>query len=411
MLPKNIPLLRNIFSAPALKFRDFRLLWLSGVFNSVGFQGEQVVLGWLVLELTDSPMLVGIALALRMAPFLILGFPAGALADRINRRGLLIKLSIGMAVFAFLLCGLTLWDILSIWNLLLITFLGGALRATHQPTRQSFAYDIVGQPNLINGLSFLSLSMRIGGIVGSLVAGSLIAHLGSGVAYGFLATSYVVSVISLLFIGQTSQSGITPNDPVWENIKQLIAEIRHNSSFRTILMLSAGVEILGFSHQAILPVLARDILAIGAEGLGMMFAIRSIGGIVATLALSSLTEVKRQGLLYLLVLYGFGISIFFLSIVDTLYLAMLAVLLINGMGALSDILSQSLIQTTVPNALRGRAMGSWVVAVGWGPVGHLQMGALASSFGVGIALLTHSLGLLLLASTVFVFVPALRRIE
>lgn len=409
MLPKNIPRLRNIFSAPALKFRDFKFLWLSGVFNSVGFQGEQVVLGWLVLELTDSPMLVGTALALRMAPFLLLGFPAGALADRINRRGLLIKMSIGMAVLAFLLCTLTLWGMLSIWNLLLITFLGGSLRAIHQPTRQSFAYDIVGQTNLISGLSFLSLSMRIGGIVGSLGSGLLIAHLGSGIAYGFLAASYVASVISLLFIRQTSRVSPASSEPIWENIKQLIGEIKNNTLFRTVLMLSAGVEILGFSHQAILPVLARDVLDIGAEGLGMMLALRSIGGILATLVLSSVTEVKRQGLFYLLVLHVFGLSILFLSIVDTLYLAMLAILLINGMGALSDILSQSLIQISVPDAFRGRAMGSWVVAVGWGPIGHLQIGALTSGFGVGIALLAHSFGLLLLASCVLILSPKLRR--
>ena len=89
----NIPLVSNILSAPALRFRDFRFLWISSVFNAVGFQGEQVVLGWLVLELTDSPMLVGTALALRMAPFLLIGLPAGAIADRVNRRDFLFILT------------------------------------------------------------------------------------------------------------------------------------------------------------------------------------------------------------------------------------------------------------------------------------------------------------------------------
>ena len=404
----NIPLVSNILSAPALRFRDFRFLWISSVFNAVGFQGEQVVLGWLVLELTDSPVLVGTALALRMAPFLLIGLPAGAIADRVNRRDLLFKLTFGMSALTFVLFALTLLGFLSIWNLLLITFLGGVLRAMHQPTRQSFAYDIVGQANLISGLSFLSLSMRIGGIVGSLTTGLLVGYVGYHAAYAFLAISYICSVIAILAITKVAIQRVEPSQGILDNLRELIAEIRRNSPFRTLLLLSAGVEILGFSHQAILPVLARDVLSIGAEGLGVMMALRSIGGILAILALSAVTEIKRQGLLYLVVLHVFAASLFLLAYADTLYLAMIAILLINGMGALSDILSQSLIQTTVPDGMRGRAMGSWVVAVGWGPIGHLQIGALASGFGVSIALFTHGFGLLVLAVAAITIVPKLR---
>jgi len=408
--PEHNSPLRNILAAPALRFRDFRFLWLSGVFNSIGFIGEQVVLGWLVLELTDSPLMVGASLALRMAPFLLLGVVGGAIADRTDRRKLLRGVSIGLAGLSAGIGLLITLDMVALWHLLLITFLGGCLRAIHQPARQSFAYDIVGPNNLVNGLAFLSLSMRVGGIGGSLAVGFLVGSLGSDIAYMVLATSYLASAITLQFIRSPDQSASSAQQPLWQDLKELGVEIRQNDTLRVMLILSATVEILGFSHQVLLPVIARDVLNVGAEGLGLMNALRSIGGITAILALSSLGEVRRKGLLYLVVLHVFGASLLFLGIANTFFYAILAIIVINGMGALSDILSQSLVQTVVPNELRGRAMGSWVLAVGLGPVGHLQIGALASALGVGFALMAHGIGLVALAVGALAFFPKLRKL-
>ena len=410
LIPARGSPLRNILAAPALHFRDFRFLWLSSVFNSTGFIGEQVVLGWLVLELTDSPLMVGAALALRMAPFLLLGVIAGAIADRIDRRKLLRGVSISMAGLSAGIGLIIMLDLVTLWHLLLITFAGGCLRAMHQPARQSFAYDIVGPNNLVNGLSFLSLAMRVGGIGGSLAVGFLVGRLGSDVAYMVLATSYLASATALHFIHSPVRSTSSVQQPFWQDLKELGIEIRQNNTLRVMLILAATVEILGFSHQVLLPVIARDVLNVGAEGLGLMNALRSIGGITAILALSSLGEVRRKGMLYLVALHVFGVSLLFLGIANTFFYAILAIIVINGMGALSDILSQSLVQTVVPNELRGRAMGSWVLAVGLGPVGHLQIGALASALGVSFALMAHGIGLIALAVGALAFFPKLRKL-
>jgi len=410
LIPARGSPLRNILAAPALHFRDFRFLWLSSVFNSTGFIGEQVVLGWLVLELTDSPLMVGAALALRMAPFLLLGVIAGAIADRIDRRKLLRGVSISMAGLSAGIGLIIMLDLVTLWHLLLITFAGGCLRAMHQPARQSFAYDIVGSNNLVNGLSFLSLAMRVGGIGGSLAVGFLVGRLGSDVAYMVLATSYLASATALHFIHSPVRSTSSVQQPFWQDLKELGIEIRQNNTLRVMLILAATVEILGFSHQVLLPVIARDVLNVGAEGLGLMNALRSIGGIIAILALSSLGEVRRKGMLYLVALHVFGVSLLFLGIANTFFYAILAIIVINGMGALSDILSQSLVQTVVPNELRGRAMGSWVLAVGLGPVGHLQIGALASALGVSFALMAHGIGLIALSVGALVFFPKLRKL-
>ncbi len=403
-------LLRNLLATPAMRFRDFRLLWIAGIFNSTGFIGEQVVLGWLVLELTDSTLMVGATLALRMVPFLLLGVIAGAVADRVDRRKLLRLVSISMAALSVAIGLIIMLDIMALWHLMLITFAGGCLRAMHQPARQSFAYDIVGANNLVNSLSYLSLGMRVGGICGSLAVGFLLGRFGADVAYAVLTASYIGSATAINFTHSHGQSTSSAQQPLWQNLKELGKEIRQNETLRILLILSSSVEILGFSHQVLLPVLARDVLEVGAEGLGLMNALRSVGGIVAILALSSLGEVRRKGLLYLVALHIFGISLLFLGIANTFYFAILAIIVINGMGALSDILSQSLVQTVVPDELRGRAMGSWVLAVGLGPVGHLQIGALASAFGVSMALLAHATGLIILSVGAFAFFPKIRKL-
>lgn len=407
---RNSSFIRNLLGPPALRFRDFRFLWLSSVFNSTGFIGEQVVLGWLVLERTDSTLMVGAVLALRMAPFLLLGVIAGAIADKIDRRSLLRSVSIGMAGLSACLSMLIMLNMIATWHLFLITFAGGCLRALHQPARQSFAYDIVGAGNLVNALSYLSLGMRVGGICGSLAVGFLVGGLGADVAYGVLATSYVWSAIALHFIHSRGQSTSKSELSIRQNLREFGVEVLRNTTLRVLLILAASVEILGFSHQVLLPVIARDILDVGAEGLGVMNALRSIGGIAAILALSSLGEIQRKGLLYLVVLHVFGVSLLLLGFADTFYFTVAVIVVINGMGALSDILSQSLVQTVVPNEMRGRAMGSWALAVGLGPVGHLQIGTLAAILTVNLALALHGIGLLILATGALFLSPRIRRL-
>jgi hypothetical protein len=318
--------------------------------------------------------------------------------------------SVGMAGLAATMGMLVFLELIAIWQLMALTFLGGCMRAFNNPARQTFAYDIVGPGNLVNGLAFVSLGMRVGGIVGSLSVGVLIGRFGAEAAYLVLALAYLGSAATIQLVRSRGQSAPSSRQPVWQNLKELAGEIRGNGTLLMLLALAGAVEMLGFSHQALLPTLARDVLNVGPEGLGLMNALRSVGGIVAIVFLSGLGDVKRKGMMYLVVLHIFGASLLFLGFASTFYMAVLAIIVINGMGALSDILSQSLVQTAVPNELRGRAMGSWVLAVGMGPLGHLQIGALATALTVTFALATHGLGLLALAAGSAFFFPKLRKL-
>jgi MFS family permease len=173
--------------AAILRLRDFRFLTLATGFNSFGMTGEQVVLGWLTLELTDSPMMVAVALALRMVPLLFMGIPAGILADQTDRRLLIQISSAGMAAASGLVGLLAVAGVLHVWHLLVLTFAAGCVRALYQAARQTFAHDLVGAGELVNALVVLGLSMRVGGLIGSLLTGTITARLGAGA--GFLAVA------------------------------------------------------------------------------------------------------------------------------------------------------------------------------------------------------------------------------
>ena len=396
--------------AAILRLRDFRFLTLATGFNSFGMTGEQVVLGWLTLELTDSPMMVAVALALRMVPLLFMGIPAGILADQTDRRLLIQISSAGMAAASGLVGLLAVAGVLHVWHLLVLTFAAGCVRALYQAARQTFAHDLVGAGELVNALVVLGLSMRVGGLIGSLLTGTITARLGAGAGFLAVAASYLASVATQQPLNRaTRQAAVSPT-PMWASFVHFLGQLRRDRVLTALILLTAGGEILGFSHQALLPSLARDVLHVGADGLGVMTGARSVGGILGIVLISGLGQARTTGAFFLGVLFVFGGSLVGLAFAPTFAWVVLILIVVNGLGSVCDILSQSLIQLSVPSALRGRAGGAWVLAIGTGPIGQLQIGALASLLGVSAAFGVTGVALAAMAAAGALAFPRLRRL-
>src|SRR5258706_88464 len=179
-------------------FPDLPYLGAGTLLNSLGIMGDLVVLGWLALELTDSPFLVGAAMGARALPLFFVGVPAGVIADRLPRHRLLIATGAGQAVATALMSVLALTGAVSLAQLVLLTFVGGILRGLEHAARQSYAHDVVGAAGLLSGLAILGVAMRTGWLVGSLVAGAIIARYGSGHAYLFVAAAYLAGGLAML---------------------------------------------------------------------------------------------------------------------------------------------------------------------------------------------------------------------
>ena len=373
------------------------------------------MLGWLTLELTNSPLLVGVAMGMRSLPLFFVGVPAGALADRVPRHRLLMATGAGQALTAATLGALVLLGLVALVHVLVLTLVAGILRGVEHATRQGYTHDVVGAAALVKGFAVLGVGMRSGWLVGSLAAGALIAHFGSGAAYLAVAAGYLAGAAALLSVSTPPRTTAPPHaGSLWRSVVEFFAAIRTDRALLVLIALTAGAEIFGFAHQVLLPSLARDVLHAGPEGLGILNAARSVGGILGLAAAASIGgAVPGGGALFLVVIGAFGVSLIALGAAPALVglVGVVAVLTIaNAAGALADLLAQSVLQLSVPPALRGRAGGAWVVAIGLAPLGQLQIGALASLFGVSAALAASGLALVALGVTAALLFPRLRRL-
>ena len=405
-----LPVIGRVFAGPAFASADFRRLWMAAAFNQVGMNGEQLILGLLVFQITGSTAWVGASLALYALPNLVFGILSGVIADRLDRRTLLRILDFAIAVNMVLFAGLLALGLDGLWLILCYTVVAGSLRALYHPARVSYAYDIVGGAHVVAGLGLLNLGARAGQLVGAVAAGVVMQRLGTPIAFLLLAAAHLVALVWLMRLRSAGDSAPTERAPMGQNLREFFVELRHNRTLLTLVVVTAVVEVFGFSFTTVLPELATERFDVGAEGLGLMHSARAIGGVMASLALAGAIGFERRGLAFLAVLYAFGASLILLSVAGQFALALLALLLVAVLATGSDVLTQSMMQLSVPNKLRGRAMGSWILAVGASPLGHLQMGALAVTLGVGGALLVNGGALIAIAILAAVAAPRLRRL-
>jgi hypothetical protein len=384
--------------------------------SSVGMMGEVVVLGWLALELTNSPFFVGLAMSARAMPLFFVGAPAGVLADRVPRHQLLVATGVGQALSTAALGSITLAGHVSFAHLFVFTLASGVLRGVEHAARQSYTHDVAGAEGLVRGLAIQGLAMRCGWFAGSLGTGAVIANLGPGPAYIGVGIAYLVGTLPLVGASPPMRTAPPERESLWRAVGEFVDGVRKDRTLFVIMVLTAGAEVLGFSHQAVLPSLARDVLHTGPEGLGVLNGARSVGGffgLVASMSGSGHRVGQSGGALFLAILVTFGASVVALGVSPYAvgFAGVVVVLLVtNAAGAIADLLAQSLLQRSVPAHLRGRAGGAWVVAIGLAPLGQLQIGGLASLIGVSAALGASGLALVVLvAATAFAY-PRLRRL-
>jgi hypothetical protein len=264
----------------------------------------------------------------------------------------------------------------------------------------------------VRGLAVLGLATRGGWLLGSLGAGTLIARGGPGAAYLAVALAYLAAAAALVPASTPARPAPPASGSMWAGVLDFIVVVRQDRVLLALMILTAGAEVLGFSHQVLLPSLARDVLRAGPEGLGVLNAARSVGGILGLLV-SIRGATLGSGASFLVVLAGFGLSLIALGLVPyVLGLGGVVLVLVaaNAAGALADLLAQSLLQLNMPVRLRGRAGGAWVVAIGLAPLGQLQIGALASLLGVSAALGVSGLALVALAGGAALLVTRVRRL-
>ena len=401
---------RRFGAVRALSFPDFRVLTASGIIAGATYAGENVALGWVVLEATDSPFMVGLAIGLRHTPRLLLGIPIGAVADRFPRRPQLAISGVALTITALLISGLFLLGALELWALLALNVALGTGWTAVQALRQSMTYDIVGARDMVSGLAITNLAQRLGAVLGGIGVGAVLATTSPTATYGVIAVAHVVTVVAALFIAAEGRSARIAKESVLRNVLEFLPELGRNGSLALLVLLTAGAEILGFSVLSLLPSIARDVLGLGADGFGLIQSVGAMGGGAMVFLLALAGRVRRRGMLYLFALLVIGAGLLVLSRSDTLAMVLTVMLVVNSAMAVADVLSQGLMQAVVPNEARGRGAGAWQMAIGFGPIGNVHAGAVAAFAGVSVALVANGGALFGLALLTMLIAPRLRRL-
>lgn len=398
-------------SLGVLRYRDFRLLTLSTLFFYAARWMEVVVQGWLVLEITDSPFLVGVTGALRFAGW-GLGPLWGAVSDRLERRRLLIAVQGFNALAALGLLTLLAADRLEVWQLFLAVLLVGTTQALDFPARNALVGDVVGAGELLNAMALNRAAQNLTTVIGPLLGGSFLLLAGYLGAYWVVVALYLANLLVVLSISRMPAASLEPGVSVWQELRQGLGQFLQEPNIRALLVLAALANLLAFPlTYALMPVFARDVLRVGVGGLGLLTAAIGAGGLLSNLSLASLGRSRHQSrlvmvgfVLWPVALVGFAVSPW--------YPLSLGLLFIGGVFQdFAIVSSSSLLLGLVSEEMRGRVMGLRGLAVTTMLVGNLVAGALTEQFGAPSTLvLFGGLGTLFMGITLL-SAPRLRRLR
>lgn len=406
--PPDAPVSGRAFGA--LRHRNFRVFYLGQLLSLGGSWMQSTAQGWLVLELTGSALKLGIVTAVASLPTLLFTLWAGDLADRHDKRRIILAAQ-GVALLSALsLAVLTGAGAVTFAWLLVLVFALGTASAFEIPTRQAFFVELVGPRDLPNAIALNSAAFNATRIVGPALAGVLIGTAGIAACFYANAASYLAVIAGLLMMRLPRFVPVARAGSTLESIREGLAYIRGDRLARTLVWMVAGLSVTALPYVMLLPVFARDVLKVGAPGLGTMLAASGAGALAAGVALAAWGARVRRGPLILGASAAFALLLLGFALTRSFPLG-LAVLAAGGFAMILNNASvNALLQSRVPDRLRGRVMSVYVfMFVGMAPLGALQAGALARFLGAPAALAVGALGFLAIVGWVAARVPELRR--
>lgn len=367
----------------ALAHRNFRLFFFGQGISVVGTWMQSVAQGWLVLTLTNSPFYVGLVSALGSLGVLAFTLYAGIIADRVDKRRTIVITQTLSMLLAFALATLVLFHKVAVWHVMVLATLLGIVNAFDIPTRQAFIVEIVGKDDLMNAIALNSSIFNAARVVGPAVAGALIGIAGVGVCFLLNGLSYVAVIGGLLAMRLPPFVPKPATGSAWGGFREILGFLASERRVQTLVLLTSVLSIFGFPFLVMMPVFARDVLHVQAGGYGALTAAVGAGAMLGALAIAvNSRRLTGRGRLMVTGGTSFGVLIvlFALSRVFAVSLGLLA--LAGCAMIVNNALTNTMIQTIVPDHLRGRLMGFYsFVFVGLSPLGAFQAGAFAERFG------------------------------
>lgn len=386
----------------ALHHRNFRLFWFGQMISLVGTWMQNVARGWLVLQMTNSPFLLGLVSMLGMLPILFVAPFGGALADNLNKRTVIITTQITAMTLALVLATLVFTKQVQYWHIVVLASILGITMAIDAPTRQSFIVEMVGKKDLLNAIALNSSIFNLARILGPAFAGLIISAIGIVLCFYVNGISYIAVIAGLLMMRGNFSPAKKKRTHVLKDIKDGFGYARQNRNIMSLITLVALSSIFIMPYAMLMPVFARDVLQVGARGLGILLASAGVGALIGALSLALFSDYRKKGRFVMAGTSTFVIAALMFSFSNSYQISILLLLFIGWGMVMQNASINSLLQTITPDHLRGRIMSLYVLFfAGMMPFGSLQAGFIADRFGAQLALRIG--GIIVACVTVFLF--------
>ncbi len=366
----------------ALRHRNFRLFFSGQLISLIGTWMQNVALSWLVYRLTGSSVLLGSVNFASQIPVFLLSPAGGVVADRYNRHRVVIATQTASMVLAFALAVLTLFNVIKVWEIFVLSALLGVVNAFDIPARQSFLVEMTSREDMINAIALNSSAFNGARIVGPAVAGILVAAVGEGWCFFANAVSYIAVIAGLLMMRVAPFRRPLTETSALRHVIEGFLWVAHTAPIRALLLLVGLVSLAGMPYSVLMPIFADGILHSGATGLGILMGISGAGALVGALILASRQTVLGLGRWITIASSVFSLTLIAFAFSRWLQLSA-GLLIFIGFSAMIQMGStNTLIQSMTPDHLRGRVLAAYsMMLMGMAPIGALIAGVMAEHIG------------------------------
>ncbi|HLI61874.1 MAG TPA: MFS transporter [Terriglobales bacterium] len=394
----------------ALRHRNFQLFFAGQLISLIGTWMQTIAQSWLVYRMTNSAFLLGLVGFAGQIPVFIMAPVGGIVADRNNRRRVVIGTQTSSMILAGILAALTLSHRVQVWQIMVLAMGLGVVNAFDIPARQAFLIDMVGREDLINAIALNSSMFNGARIIGPAIAGILVASIGEGWCFFANAVSYLAVIAGLLLMRIERPATLATSGSPLENIIEGFAFVRNTAPIRAILLLLGLVSLVGMPYAVLMPIFADKVLHGGARGLGILMCATGVGALLGAASMAARVGVRGLGKLIAVCAGGFGLSLILFASSRIFWLSTLLLVPVGFFMMVQMASSNTLIQAMVPDALRGRVMAVYsMMFMGMAPLGALSAGAMAHPLGAPWTVALGGIACIAGAVLFGTHLPAIRR--
>ncbi|HMA80308.1 MAG TPA: MFS transporter [Candidatus Binatia bacterium] len=393
------------------RHRDFRVFWTGSFLSSIGTQFTTVAMAWQIYELTNSPLQIGLLGLARALPQIFLLLVGGLLADAMNRRKLMMCTQIGLFCVSTTLALLTFFGKASPQMLYVATVLLAIFTSLEQPSRQSLIPSLVPRAHLAQALALQGTQRYVPIIAGPSLAGVLLAFSGPAACYAVDACSWLAMLAALLLLRASITEGGGWKTVSIRSLREGMQFVWSHGVIFPLMLLDFSATFFG-NARGLFPIFARDILLVGPKGLGLLYASRAVGSLLAAFGMTLFGPVKRAGRWIFVGIGVYGLSTAFFAQSQIFWLSVLMLMLTGAGDTVSSILRSTINQLSTPDALRGRMSSINSIFTSNGPqLGQFESGLVAAWLGAQASALTGGLATLLVLAAVAAAFPVVRRFQ